>query len=223
MTRYIALASVLLFLRLGSTASADIIVDMPANVPHLGIVSEAFTDDPMSSRQGFDDFTLASKYVLTSLRVYGLELGNRNQNVTVTAQFRAAANVSSPVLMSFTGSESGNDLLFDLGGAPLGPGKYWISAIITRPENGGLWLWDLHRPVTGSQAMWQNPGGAASYGTHPITVGTFQGTDPDDLAFRLEGYTSTSTVPAPPAVVLVGLGAGCVALRRYVGRRRVTA
>jgi hypothetical protein len=26
-------------------------------------------------------------------------------------------------------------------------------------------------------------------------------------------------VPAPPAVVLVGLGAGCVALRRYVGRR----
>jgi hypothetical protein len=28
--------------------------------------------------------------------------------------------------------------------------------------------------------------------------------------------------PAPSAVVLVGLGAGCVALRRYVGRR-VTA
>jgi hypothetical protein len=28
-----------------------------------------------------------------------------------------------------------------------------------------------------------------------------------------------SPVPAPPAVVLVGLGAGCVALRRYVGRR----
>jgi hypothetical protein len=26
-------------------------------------------------------------------------------------------------------------------------------------------------------------------------------------------------VPAPPAVVLVGLGTGCVALRRYVGRR----
>ena len=30
---------------------------------------------------------------------------------------------------------------------------------------------------------------------------------------------NTSPVPAPPAVVLVGLGAGCVALRRYVGRR----
>jgi hypothetical protein len=30
-------------------------------------------------------------------------------------------------------------------------------------------------------------------------------------------------VPAPPAVVLAGLGAGCVAVRRYVGRRRATA
>jgi hypothetical protein len=30
-------------------------------------------------------------------------------------------------------------------------------------------------------------------------------------------------VPAPPAVVLAGLGAGVVGLRRYVGRRRVTA
>jgi hypothetical protein len=30
---------------------------------------------------------------------------------------------------------------------------------------------------------------------------------------------SVQPVPAPPAVVLVGLGAGCVALRRFVGRR----
>jgi hypothetical protein len=37
--------------------------------------------------------------------------------------------------------------------------------------------------------------------------------------FRLSGDVVTSTVPAPPAVVLVGLGAGCVALRRYVGHR----
>jgi hypothetical protein len=219
MPRLITLAAVALGFVSATPATADIIVDMPANVSHLGIVSEAFTDDPMSSRQGFDDFTLTSKSILTSLRVYGLELGNRNQNVTVTAQFRAAANVSSPVPMSFTGTESGNDLLFDLRGAPLGPGKYWISVFVTRPENGGLWLWDLHRPVNGSQAMWQNPGGAASYGTNPITVGTFQGTDPEDLAFKLEGSTSTSTVPAPPAVVLVGLGAGCAALRRYVHRR----
>jgi hypothetical protein len=31
--------------------------------------------------------------------------------------------------------------------------------------------------------------------------------------------TTVNAVPAPPAVVLVGLGAGCVALKRYVGRR----
>jgi hypothetical protein len=43
--------------------------------------------------------------------------------------------------------------------------------------------------------------------------------DITDLAFELEFRTSAASVPAPPAVVLAGFGAGCVALRRYVGRR----
>jgi hypothetical protein len=33
--------------------------------------------------------------------------------------------------------------------------------------------------------------------------------------------TTVTAVPAPPAVVLVGLGAGCIALKRYAGRRAV--
>jgi hypothetical protein len=41
----------------------------------------------------------------------------------------------------------------------------------------------------------------------------------EDAAFQLDFATTTSPVPAPQAVVLVGLGAGCVAVRRYVGRR----
>jgi hypothetical protein len=42
--------------------------------------------------------------------------------------------------------------------------------------------------------------------------------DPSDGLLTEFTVTRTSSVPAPPAVVLVGLGAGCVALRRYVGR-----
>jgi hypothetical protein len=45
---------------------------------------------------------------------------------------------------------------------------------------------------------------------------THQG--PFNASFSLSG-TVVSPVPAPPAVVLVGLGASCVALRRYVGCR----
>jgi hypothetical protein len=37
----------------------------------------------------------------------------------------------------------------------------------------------------------------------------------DDFTFN----RGPQAVPAPPAVVLAGLGAGCVAVRRYVGRR----
>jgi len=43
------------------------------------------------------------------------------------------------------------------------------------------------------------------------------------VTYVIQSDLRTSPVPAPPAVVLAGLGAGCVALRRYVGRRRVTA
>jgi hypothetical protein len=39
----------------------------------------------------------------------------------------------------------------------------------------------------------------------------------DAIGYNL--HPTTSPVPAPPALVLVGLGAGCVALRRYVGCR----
>jgi hypothetical protein len=224
MTRIIAVATATLVLSSAPPVSADIIVDQPANVSGSAISSQAFPDLPSISIQAFDDFTLTRKYALTTLRVYGNETGDPTQNVTVTAQIRAAANVSSPVLMSFAGSESGNDLQFDLGGALLGPGTYWVSAFVTRPLNsGGQWFWYFDRPVTGSQAMWQNPGDGFGLGTNAITTGAVIHADPVDLAFTLEGSTNTSTVPAPPAVVLAGLGAGCVALRRYVGSRRVTA
>jgi hypothetical protein len=42
---------------------------------------------------------------------------------------------------------------------------------------------------------------------------------PDQYLDNIHVNGGTSPVPAPPAVVLVGLGAGCVALKRYVGRR----
>jgi hypothetical protein len=52
------------------------------------------------------------------------------------------------------------------------------------------------------------------------TGSSFEGSS-NSVNFRFSGdvVTSTSPVPAPPAAVLVGLGAGCVVLKRYVHRR----
>jgi hypothetical protein len=59
----------------------------------------------------------------------------------------------------------------------------------------------------------------SSFNQTPPGTGSFVSNGAgNELAFNLSGV-STAPVPAPPAVVLVGLGAGCVALRRYVGRR----
>jgi hypothetical protein len=74
---------------------------------------------------------------------------------------------------------------------------YWLSVWNQMP--GATWGW-VSSNTTGDGARGgMNPG-------PPWDVPR------PDMAFQL------TTVPAPPAVVLVGLGAGCVALRRYVGR-----
>jgi hypothetical protein len=43
------------------------------------------------------------------------------------------------------------------------------------------------------------------------------------VTYVIQSDVPTTPVPAPPAVVLAGLGAGIVTLRRYVGRRPLTA
>jgi len=78
------------------------------------------------------------------------------------------------------------------------------------PFDPDLQTWTRTDGLVGLSPDWERIG----------TDVTHQG--PFNASFSLSG-TQTSPVPAPPAVVLVGLGAGCVALRRYVGSRRVTA
>jgi hypothetical protein len=191
-------------------AVADIIVDQPVTSGQYS--SQDFPDFPTYSGQAFDDFALNQTFRLTTFRAFGIEAVNSHPaaNTSVTAEIRSAANINSPILLSATGSEVGTDLVFDFGGAVLGPGTYWISAYVTRPyDTGGQWYWSGHKPVTGSAAKYHNPGDGFGLGNDPVDLVSGQ---PSDLAFRLEG----TPVPAPPAVVLVGIGLGT----GYLVRRR---
>ena len=100
-------------------------------------------------------------------------------------------------------------------------GKYTFAPDVTVQPNKTYWVYENSEIpiVSGGNFV---SGTVHSYFSNGVS--NFQTEeDFDSNNFRLSGDVVTSTVPAPPAIVLVGLGAGCVALRRYVGRRRVTA
>jgi hypothetical protein len=62
----------------------------------------------------------------------------------------------------------------------------------------------------------------ADFAGERISLSSFPPTstqDDENISFQIDGTRVTSPVPAPPAVVLVGLGVGCVVLKRYVHRR----
>jgi hypothetical protein len=213
MHRAFVLSAALLGFTFARPAAADIIVDQqPTGTPSDDHVSSHTAPDVPQTTRGFDDFTLANSYHLTSFRAYGYDdRTNLNiGNMFVTAEIRSTMGLGGPVLLSATGTEVGNDLVFDFGGGLLGPGHYWITAFVTRnfDNGGGTWTWLFHRPVSGSEAQWQ-PGGSGP----PFDIGEILDLDDStDLAFRLEGRVAP--VPAPPAIVLAGIGLAVVTARR---------
>jgi hypothetical protein len=104
----------------------------------------------------------------------------------------------------------------DTGALQLIPGHQYLAAFTTIDQGGttGAANWGF---IMGFDAY---SGGGFAFNNATTLAGLSSNWNPNegfipDLAFELK----FATVPAPPAVVLVGLGAGCVALRRYVGRR----
>jgi hypothetical protein len=93
----------------------------------------------------------------------------------------------------------------------------FASGVTIQPNTAYYFYNDSTPPVSGASGL-NNPGFSTFFAT--TASSNFGGVSIGETNFTLAGtQVSTSPVPAPPAVVLVGLGAGCVALRRYFGRR----
>ena len=107
----------------------------------------------------------------------------------------------------------------------LGPDHVFFRPEVDLSAGDFLWL-SAPKPIVSPGTpfdpdlqTWIRNDGAGALAPDWSRIGTdVTGGGPFNASFSLSG-TQTSPVPAPPAVVLVGLGVGCVALRRYVGRR----
>ncbi len=181
-----------------SRANAGVVVDQSSGQTGKYIQSQDFPDIPMYDVAVFDNFTIGSAVSLTSLTVFGSDFyGNPANNLAVIAGIYASPDRTTAPILSANGVEvfaGGANLLFDFGGATLPAGSYWLSARIVRPNSQAGWYWRMRLPITGSQAIWHNPGGGFGLGTAPIGMGNVL--EESDLAFILQG--DPAVIPTSP-------------------------
>jgi hypothetical protein len=212
------LIAVIIFTATGRRAHAAVIIDQPANSSLFGRVAQEFPNDPDFNAYEFDDIVTSIAYSLGILTVYGDEQGDSTQNTSVRAEIWSDLPPAGSVVLSQTGSQVGNNLVFDFGGATLPAGTYFLTAFVVRElTGGGQWFWNLNEPVTGLESHFFNPGGGFGFGTTviPGSTGPFSADGPVNQAFTLEG-AAAAAVPEPASLLLVGLG---VFGSRFVRRR----
>lgn len=199
-----------------SAAQANSLLwDQGSNLSTTGVVAQDFTDFPTFSSYEFDDFVVSAPgWFIKQIIVYGDEFGNPNLNVSVNLSIQQNASFTSPgtVYLTATGTQIGDDLVFNLPNVQLNPGTYWITAWVERPfgGGGGQWFWLRNNTLNGSEHYFHNPGGGFGYGTNPIPGQNIFGS-PSDLAFRIYGQL----VPEPVSLIALGSGlASLLALRR---------
>ena len=166
-------------------ANAAVIVDQSSGQTGTFFTSQEFTDLTANSASAFDDFTIATPFDLTWLTVFGREGGNPSGDVRVKAGIYATPDWTTNPILSASGVQVGADLSFDFRGATLAAGTYWVGAYVVRSVDAGVWSWKLRLPISGSEAMWHNPGGASGLGTSPVPLGTVQ--EHADMMFILSG------------------------------------
>ena len=199
---------------LAAAASAsvvpDVIVDQTAS-PGVGVASQVFGDLPTYTCAGFDDFTIAGQYQLNTLTILGQDNGSSSAKIDVIAQVHASPTLDSPSIALVHGVQIGDNLVFDMSAVTLNAGTYWISAQVVRDFSaGGQWYWRSNGgAISGSAAMWQNPGNGFGYGAGTMDCGVPLGTASTDLAWSLTG----TAVPGPA-------GLGAFALAALASRRR---
>jgi hypothetical protein len=122
---------------------------------------------------------------------------------------------------AYTGTPQGLDTLtpgFVAESTGIVANKYVFDSGVTIQPNHLYYFYDDSNPLASVSNSVESgfplffTGSASSNYAGPIGTA--------EANFSLAGtHVSTSPVPAPPAVVLAGLGAGCVVLKRYVHRR----
>jgi len=211
----VALVSVWWFVT--SPLSADVLWHQPWDGVSRGSPAQEFTDpdNRVYSVWLFDDFTVPEPgWWIERVTVYGSEQGTSEYNLGVYLSLSPAPHVNQMDIIAQGMEvvlEPGSaplrrraNLVFDLGGLYLPPGRYFLSAWVRRPfDPGGQWFWLRTSPTLGEPFYLHNPGGGWGFGGDLVGGGWLT---EQDLSFTIEGRTRITIT-------------GTVELQEYAGDR----
>lgn len=206
-------------------ASADLLW-YQAPGPLMTVAAQDWPDVPVISMWEFDDFVVGgSGWLVNQVTIYGYDIGAADQNVDELLAFTSKPGKDA-IGTTYSGTQTGADLVFDLPDIYLAPGTQWLSGWVVRPSKSGgkyygQYFWERCEPapVNGSEHWFHNPGGALPFGSDPVPGSTVFATS-SDLAFRIEGRQAGGPpVPELPPLALAALGLVPLGLR-FRKRRR---
>ena len=183
-----------------STARADVLVDQSSGQTGAGAGSKYATDNVPLSAALIGDFTIGSTTAITQMTAFGAVWPTTTTFPDVRAAIHPAPDWrTTPILITGGVHMADGSLSFDFGGAQLPAGTYWVTAYVVDSISGPDWYWKIRYPVTGSWAMWHNPGDIWGYGGDPVSLMTiFEGGPAMDLAYVLRGVPVMA--PTPTAI-----------------------
>lgn len=190
-----------------ASVSADILWHQPYDGASPQVTSQKYTDAIAQSVYLFDDFFVGSGgWTVNRVTVYGLETGSSAANAGVFLKLSAIAGINAPGQV-FTGTQVGNNLVFNLPDVYLTPSYQWLTAFVERPMSGGSWRWNTTTPITVNQFVVHNPGGGLGLGTSPVLGSKLPqlAKKPKDLSFTIEGTQGCCddcVIPELPSLML---------------------
>jgi hypothetical protein len=209
MRRLITLAVVTLGLVVSAApASADFLYTFEAPQFTFGQTTPLLNAAPNSGGGGFTTSFTPTGYQISDVASF-------NPNALMVGQYLYTPGSTAALHLAFSAPVTSLSLDFAINVFNVSP----AGSLALTTSSGGT-------SVSGSNVGGTYQGGHLSFtsGT-PFTSADLQGffspNNPTEIAIDNLSLTpvTTSPVPAPPAVVLVGLGAGCVALRRRFCQR----
>ncbi len=179
-----------------SVAHAQVLYDqLGATAEAEGLFSENFASpDDAFDAQAADDFRVSRsrEWTIRQVQVAGVSTGDAPSLVNVTISESVGSVPSRELFRESSIMAMPPDYVIPLTGAPalLSKRQYWISVQAEGGRYSGVraaWLWKVRGPVSGSPAIYENPGGGfpgcPSWGSGP----SCNQTKLPDLAFRLSG------------------------------------